>query len=74
MPDADVVKIVFSSGQPFVLNTQRPVREIWLAADRNAWHFRFDGAAWRDKRSSDELFAAVVRLVELRAGVRLALP
>jgi len=50
VPDADVVKIAFPQGLPFVMNTQRPVREVWLAADRKAWHFRFDGSAWRDKR------------------------
>lgn len=74
VPDADVVKVVFPTGLPFVLNTQRPVREIWLAADRQAWHFRFDGEHWRDKRNSDELFATLVRLVQTRAAVTLALP
>ena len=69
VPDAEVIKIVFPSGAPFVLNTQRPVREIWLAADRQAWHFRFDGAAWKDKRSSDELFATLQQVVKARAGV-----
>lgn len=73
VPDADVVKVAFPTGAPFVLNTQRPVREIWLAADRQAWHFRFDGMAWRDKRSSDELFGALSRLVKARAGVDLLL-
>jgi CyaY protein len=73
VPDADVVKVVFPTGLPFVLNTQRPVREIWLAADRQAWHFRFDGEQWRDKRSHDELFSTLGRLVQARAGVTLAL-
>jgi CyaY protein len=72
VPDADVVKVAFPTGAPFVLNKQRPVKEIWLAADRQAWHFRFDGEAWRDKRSSDELFATLRRLVRDRAHVDLA--
>jgi CyaY protein len=69
VPEADVIKIVFPSGLPFVLNLQRPVREIWLAAERQAWHFRFDGVWWRDKRNDDELWATIVRLVQARAGV-----
>jgi CyaY protein len=73
VPEADVVKVAFAAGAPFVLNTQRPVREIWLAADRQAWHFRFDGESWRDKRNRDELFGALQRLVKARAGVDLAL-
>ncbi|MBM3961836.1 MAG: iron donor protein CyaY [Deltaproteobacteria bacterium] len=73
VPEADVVKIAFPTGLPFVLNMQRPVREVWLAAERQAWHFRYDGARWRDKRNDDELFATVTRLVQARAGVTLSL-
>ncbi|MDP2345777.1 MAG: iron donor protein CyaY [Deltaproteobacteria bacterium] len=73
VPDAEVIKIVFPSGAPFVLNTQRPVREIWLAADRQAWHFRYDGAAWKDKRSGDELLATLKQVIKTRAGVDVGL-
>ena len=73
VPDADVVKVAFPSGAPFILNKQRPVKEIWLAAALQAWHFRYDGAAWIDKRSGDELMATLNRLVKERAGVDLGL-
>lgn len=73
VPEADVVKVAFPNGQPFVMNKQRPVKEIWLAADRQAWHFRYDGAVWRDKRSNDELFSTLNHLVKERAGVDLGL-
>jgi CyaY protein len=71
--DGDVVKLSFASGQPFVLNMQRPVREMWLAADRQAWHFRYDGAHWRDKRSGEELFATIALRVKERCGLLLAI-
>lgn len=73
VPEADVVKIAFPSGLPYVMNTQRPVKEIWLAADRTAWHFRYDGTAWRDKRNNDELLDTMNRLIKARAGVDLGL-
>jgi CyaY protein len=69
--DGDVVKLTFAKGQPFVLNMQRPVREMWLAADRQAWHFRFDGQLWRDKRSGDELMATIAARVKDRCGLTL---
>lgn len=66
--EAGVLKVTFPSGPPFVLNTQRPTREIWLAADRHAWHFRYDGASWRDKKTGkDELFQTLAELVKTRA-------
>jgi CyaY protein len=71
--DGDVIKFMFPSGLPFVLNTQRPVKEIWLAADRQAWHFRCVDGVWIDKRSGDELMRAVAAAVFKRAAVQLAL-
>ena len=66
--EAGVLKITFPSGPPFVLNTQRPTREIWLAADRQAWHFRYDGSSWRDKKTgASELFTTLAGLVKTRA-------
>jgi CyaY protein len=68
--EAGVLKITFPSGAPYVLNTQRPIRELWLAADRHAWHFRYDGALWIDKKGgTDELFATLAKLVKQRANV-----
>ncbi len=57
--EAGVLKVQFPNGQPFVLNLQPPIRELWLAADRAAWHFRYDGSRWIDKKHGDELFAVL---------------
>ena len=66
--EAGVLKIAFANGPPFVLNTQRPTREIWLAADRRAWHFRYDGARWLDNKTArDELFSTLAALIKERA-------
>jgi len=68
----DVVTIAFASGQKCIVNTQRPVRQIWLAGGRRAWHFSYDEASSRwldDKGSGDELFATVARIVHEASGV-----
>jgi CyaY protein len=71
--EADVLKISFPSGAPFVLNMQRPIKEMWLAADRNAWHFKLNAdGAWRDKKNGDELYATLARLVHDRAHVSVS--
>lgn len=72
--DAEVLKIVFPSGAPFVLNTQRPIREVWLAADRQAWHFRYDGARWIEKKVGiDELYTTLAALIGKRTGLTVTL-
>lgn len=66
--EAGVLKVQFPTGQPFVLNLQPPIRELWLAADRAAWHFRYDGARWIDKKHGGELFATLRGLCEAKLG------
>lgn len=34
----DVITITWRSGAKCVINTQRPVRQIWLAGGDRAWH------------------------------------
>ena len=48
-------------------------REIWVAARSGGFHFRWDGAAWRNTRDGSELFAALSNLVsqQLGRGLRL---
>jgi iron donor protein CyaY len=34
-----VLTIEFEDGDPFVLNVNGPAQQIWLSANRRAWHF-----------------------------------
>lgn len=68
----DVVTIAFANGQKCIVNTQRPVQQIWLAGGRRAWHFSYDAASEKwldDKGTGDELFATVARIVTEASGV-----
>jgi len=71
--EGGVLKIQFPKGTPFVVNLQPPTREVWLAADRQAWHFRYDGARWLEKKGGgDELFATLARLLTEKVGATVA--
>lgn len=68
----DVVTLTFARGGKCIVNTQRPTRQIWLAAASRAWHFDWDGAHWLDdKDKTTELFDAIARIVKEQAGVAL---
>ncbi len=67
----DVVTLTLRGGKKCVVNTQRPARQIWLAASARAWHFSYDERAGRwldDKGRGDELFATIARIVKDEAG------
>ena len=68
-----ILEIEFEDGSKIIVNRHGAAREIWVAARSGGFHYRWDGEAWRDTRSGDELFAALSRLAseQLGRGVRL---
>jgi CyaY protein len=71
----DVITIQFKNGKKCIVNTQRPTRQIWLAAGVRAWHFDFDGAKWiDDKDKTTELLKTVASVVKEQSGVDLRVP
>ena len=72
--EGGVLEIEFDDGSKIIVNRHGAAREIWVAARSGGFHFRWDGAAWRDTREGSELFAALSRLVSQQGGqpVRLA--
>lgn len=73
----DVITLTFANRKKCVINTQRPTRQIWLAANARAWHFSFDEASstWLDDKGQTidgrrvELVAQVAAIVKEQAGV-----
>ncbi|HXN33178.1 MAG TPA: iron donor protein CyaY [Polyangiaceae bacterium] len=67
----DVVTLTMRGGGKCIVNTQRPTRQIWLAAIARAWHFSWDEAGKRwvdDKGLGDELYATIARVVKQTTG------
>jgi CyaY protein len=72
----DVVTLTFKNRTKCVVNTQRPTRQIWLAASARAWHFSWDESKkqWLDDKGRGvELFSKVREVVKEAAGVDIAL-
>jgi CyaY protein len=68
-----ILEIEFDDGTKMIVNRHGAAREIWVAARSGGFHFRWDGTAWRDTRSGEELLAALSELLsrQLGRGVRL---
>lgn len=66
-----LLEISFPNGSKLIINTQPPLQELWLAARAGGFHFRFDGAQWRDTRDGSEFFAAVSRHATTQGGQEL---
>ena len=68
-----VVTLAFESGGQIVVNLQKPLHEIWLASRAGGWHYRWDGAAWRDTRTGEDFYARLSTEASGCAGQTLAL-
>ncbi len=65
-----VLTVEFFDGTRYVVNSQRAARQIWLAAERSAWHFDWDEArrAWVATKSGEELWETLGRLLREKLG------
>src|SRR6188768_2361788 len=73
--ESDILTLEFADGTKYVVNSHRAARQIWMAAERTAWHFDWDEAqkTWLAKKSGDELWAAVSRVTGNKLGKPLTL-
>lgn len=77
--DADVdaqrsggmVTLTFPNRSQIVINLQKPLQEVWMAARSGGYHYRFDGSAWQDTKGAGEFFACLSRDAAQQAGLPL---
>lgn len=56
-PAAGVIEADLPSGVKLLINRHEPSQEIWVAGNSGAFHFRHDGAQWRDTRDGKDLMS-----------------
>jgi len=66
-----MVTLVFRNRSQIVVNLQKPLHEVWLAAQSGGYHYRFEDGAWRDTKSGVEFFAQLSRDASAQAGLPL---
>lgn len=67
----NVLEIEFANRSKMIVNTQAPMREIWVAARAGGFHYRFADGRWLDTRDGSELFDALSTLASAQAGAEL---
>ncbi|MBX9613825.1 MAG: iron donor protein CyaY [Burkholderiales bacterium] len=67
-----MVTLTFHNGSQIIVNLQKPLHEIWLAARSGGYHFKFDGQQWTDTKGQGELFARLSSDAVAQSGRPLA--
>ncbi|MBK1682824.1 iron donor protein CyaY [Rhodoferax fermentans] len=63
-----MVTLVFANHSQIVINLQKPLQEIWLAAKSGGYHYKFDGKQWMDTKGQGEFFASLSRFASEQSG------
>jgi CyaY protein len=66
-----MVTITFANRSQIVINLQKPLHEVWLAARAGGFHYRFDGQHWQDTKGQGEFWNSLSRHASEQAGQAL---
>lgn len=77
--DADVdnqrtggmITLTFANRSQIIINLQKPLHEIWLAARAGGFHYRLSKGQWTDTKDGSELFEGLSRYASEQAGQAL---
>jgi CyaY protein len=67
-----MVTLTFPNGTQIIVNQQKPLHEIWMAARAGGFHYRFDGSRWMDTKGAGEFFSHLTRYAGEQAGRSLS--
>lgn len=73
----DMVTLTASSREKCIINTQRAMRQLWVAGKSQGIHFSFDEASgtWKDDKGRGlELFSFVADVVRDISGAHFSYP
>jgi CyaY protein len=67
-----MVTLTFGNASQVVVNLQKPLHEIWVAARSGGYHFKWSGTEWLDTKGAGELFSLLGRVSSAQTGAALA--
>lgn len=63
-----MITLTFRNRSQIVINLQKPLHEVWLAARAGGFHYKHDGRAWMDTKGNGEFFENLTRYASEQAG------
>ena len=66
-----MVTLTFSNRSQIIINLQKPLQEIWMAAKAGGFHYKFRDGRWADTKDGSELFAGLSRYASEQSGQTL---
>jgi len=68
-----MITLTLPNRSQIIINLQKPLQEVWMAAKAGGFHYRFDGQVWRDTKTGTEFFSDLSRFASEQTGTPLRL-
>ena len=70
----NVLEIEFiDNGSKIIINSQAPMKEMWVAAKAGGYHYRYQEGSWINTRDGSELYTALSALASAQGGATVTL-
>ena len=68
-----MITLTFANHSQIIINLQKPLQEVWMAAKAGGFHYKFTGQLWRDTKTASEFFDDLSRHASAQSGQSLTL-
>lgn len=66
-----MITLTFANRSQIIINLQKPLHEVWMAARAGGFHYQHDGSVWMDTKGQGEFFASLSRYASEQSGLPL---
>ena len=66
-----MVTLTFPNRSQLVVNLQKPLHEVWMAAKSGGYHYKFKDGHWQDTKGQGEFFENLSRFATAQSGTTL---
>jgi len=66
-----MLTLVFANRSQIIVNLQKPLHEVWLAARSGGYHYKFNSEKWMDTKGQGEFFLQLSRDASAQSGQAL---
>lgn len=63
-----MVTLTFANRSQIVINLQKPLHEVWMAAKSGGYHYRWKDGMWKDTKGQGEFFDALTKNATAQSG------
>jgi len=67
-----MITLTFPNRSQIIINLQKPLQEVWLAARAGGFHYRYDGQSWVDTKGQGEFFENLSQFAAEQAETALS--